>query len=109
MELRPSLMENISYGQIVKETIINFRREPQSISFEIFDDRQGIDKLFENYESKVENLKVGGLHEQLSLIDRRVFATRMLHPYMIKMLGIKHIKGILLYGPPGTGKTLIAR
>lgn len=27
----------------------------------------------------------------------------------MRMLGIKHCKGMLLYGPPGTGKTLIAR
>ena len=25
------------------------------------------------------------------------------------LLGIKHVKGILLFGPPGTGKTLMAR
>ena len=52
---------------------------------------------------------VGGLKEQLELIARRVFGTRMLHPRVMKLLGIKHVKGILLYGPPGTGKTLIAR
>lgn len=26
-----------------------------------------------------------------------------------KLLGCKHVKGILLFGPPGTGKTLLAR
>lgn len=25
------------------------------------------------------------------------------------MIGVKHVKGILLFGPPGTGKTLMAR
>lgn len=25
------------------------------------------------------------------------------------ILGMKHVRGILLYGPPGTGKTLMAR
>jgi vesicle-fusing ATPase len=54
-------------------------------------------------------LKVGGLHQQLELIDRRIFATRMMHPKLQRSLGIKNVKGILLYGPPGTGKTLIAR
>lgn len=57
----------------------------------------------------MKNLRVGGQHEQLDLIDRRVFGTRMLNPKMMRMLGLKHIKGMLLYGPPGTGKTLIAR
>jgi vesicle-fusing ATPase len=33
----------------------------------------------------------------------------MLHPRMVRLLGLKHIRGMLLYGPPGTGKTLIAR
>ena len=65
--------------------------------------------FFENTESKLKNLKVGGLHKQLELINRRVFGTRMLHPKLMRLLGIKHIKGMLLYGPPGTGKTLIAR
>jgi vesicle-fusing ATPase len=66
-------------------------------------------KFYKSFKSKVKNLRVGGQHEQLELFDRRVFGTRMLNPKMMRMLGLKHIKGMLLYGPPGTGKTLIAR
>lgn len=68
-----------------------------------------MESLFKNYESKAKLLKVGGVREQLELIERRIFSMRMLHPRMMKKFGIKHIKGMLLYGPPGTGKTLIAR
>ena len=34
---------------------------------------------------------------------------RLLPPALIKLYGMKLVKGIILYGPPGTGKTLIAR
>ena len=54
-------------------------------------------------------LRVGGLKEQLHEIERRVFGSRQLNPIIMRKMGIKHCKGILLYGPPGTGKTLIAR
>ena len=47
---------------------------------------------------------------------RRVFfhlpprvCVRIFPASVVKKLGVKHVKGMLLYGPPGTGKTLIAR
>lgn len=52
---------------------------------------------------------IGGLEKEFSEIFRRAFASRIIPPELIKQLGCKHVKGILLYGPPGTGKTLIAR
>jgi len=52
---------------------------------------------------------IGGLDEEFSQIFRRAFASRVLPPSVIKKLGIRHVKGLLLYGPPGTGKTLMAR
>ncbi len=33
----------------------------------------------------------------------------MINSRVMRHLGLKHIKGMLLHGPPGTGKTLIAR
>ncbi|KAG2392305.1 hypothetical protein C9374_012557 [Naegleria lovaniensis] len=56
-----------------------------------------------------EKLGIGGLDKQLNNIFRRAFASRIYPPDVIKKLGVKHVKGIILYGPPGTGKTLVAR
>eukprot|EP00656_Telonema_subtile_P025225 TRINITY_DN2731_c0_g1_i5.p1 TRINITY_DN2731_c0_g1~~TRINITY_DN2731_c0_g1_i5.p1 ORF type:complete len:378 (-),score=82.85 TRINITY_DN2731_c0_g1_i5:687-1820(-) len=55
------------------------------------------------------SLGVGGHHELLAELQRRVFASRTLPPEMFDTLGIRHVKGVLLHGPPGTGKTLLAR
>lgn len=57
----------------------------------------------------LQKMGIGGLDEEFSNIFRRAFISRMFPPEVIKRLGIKHAKGMLLYGPPGTGKTLIAR
>ncbi|KAM0686736.1 transport between ER and Golgi ATPase protein [Conglomerata obtusa] len=56
-----------------------------------------------------ENLGIGGLKNEFSIMFRRAFVQRLYSAETIKNLGIPHVKGILLYGPPGTGKTLIAR
>jgi hypothetical protein len=39
----------------------------------------------------------------------RAFASRIFPAAVVKKMGVRHVKGMLLYGPPGTGKTLIAR
>ena len=56
-----------------------------------------------------ERYGVGGLDAEFLTIFRRVFASRMVPPDMVKRLGMRHVKGMLLHGPPGTGKTLVAR
>lgn len=56
-----------------------------------------------------EALGVGGAGAQLAQIFRRVFASRSAPPDLVRRLGVRHVKGLLLHGPPGTGKTLIAR
>lgn len=58
---------------------------------------------------KLENLGIGGLRDEFTKVFQRAFASRALPLSILKKLGIKHVKGVLLYGPPGTGKTLIAR
>lgn len=52
---------------------------------------------------------IGGLDEDLRSIARLVLGTRALDKSIIRRLGTKHARGLLLHGPPGTGKTLTAR
>eukprot|EP01128_Nolandella_sp_AFSM9_P005106 TRINITY_DN2423_c0_g1_i2.p2 TRINITY_DN2423_c0_g1~~TRINITY_DN2423_c0_g1_i2.p2 ORF type:complete len:548 (+),score=140.96 TRINITY_DN2423_c0_g1_i2:1664-3307(+) len=56
-----------------------------------------------------EEMGIGGLDREFGDMFRRAFASRVYDPRIVKNLGIKHVKGMLLYGPPGTGKTLIAK
>ena len=54
-------------------------------------------------------LGIGGLKTEFGNVFRRAFASRMVPQSLVKKLGVKHAKGVVLHGPPGTGKTLIAR
>ena len=48
-----------------------------------------------------EQMGIGGLDKEFSVIFRRAFASRLFPPDMVAKLGLQHVKGILLYGPPG--------
>ncbi len=56
-----------------------------------------------------EELGIGGLDKEFSEIFRRAFISRIYSSDIVKNMGIKHVKGLILYGPSGTGKTLISR
>jgi vesicle-fusing ATPase len=77
-------------------------------NIELIDDHKA-DPEAKEYKFNPQNMKIGGLSEALSTIERRVFASRSLNPKIRRLLGQTHVRGILLHGPPGTGKTLIAR
>ncbi|KAI3946671.1 hypothetical protein MKW92_043060 [Papaver armeniacum] len=61
-----------------------------------------------NILGKVGYADVGGVRKQIAQI-REVVELPLKHPQLLKAIGVKPPKGILLYGPPGTGKTSIAR
>ncbi len=52
---------------------------------------------------------IGGLKNEFATIFRRAFASRCFPQAVLKQLGIKHVRGMMMYGPPGTGKTTMAR
>jgi len=51
---------------------------------------------------------IGGLDREIEQI-REYVELPLKRPELLKELGIKPPKGVLLYGPPGTGKTLLAK
>ena len=57
----------------------------------------------------LEGLGVGGLDAEFGTLFRRVFASRLAPPGVVRDLGVRHVRGVILEGPPGTGKTLLAR
>nr|CAB3474235.1 unnamed protein product [Digitaria exilis] len=58
-------------------------------------------KLFKHKEFNLEKLGIGGLSAEFMDIFRRAFASRVFPPRVVRRLGIKHVKDILIYGPPG--------
>lgn len=94
---------------VTKETLIVFTNGGHSAIEIVGQTQHASTQLFKPSTLNLETLGIGGLDAQFEAIFRRAFASRVLPPALVKKLGIKHVKGILLYGPPGTGKTLIAR
>ena len=57
----------------------------------------------------LKDMGVGGLGVEFEKVFRRLFVSRMFSPSKLTVLGISHVRGLLLVGPPGCGKTLLAR
>lgn len=96
-------------GILHTNTVIDYEKAPGSAIRLIAGDGSGSGNMLFKPEFNFSQMGIGGLDEEFSSIFRRAFASRVLPPSVIKKLGIRHVKGLLLYGPPGTGKTLMAR
>lgn len=97
-------------GILTRHTTINFFRDAKGTPVNLAaSNRRPAANAIIQPDFKFEDMGIGGLDTEFSVIFRRAFASRIFPPGIIEKLGIQHVKGILLYGPPGTGKTLIAR
>ncbi|ETO19100.1 N-ethylmaleimide-sensitive fusion protein [Reticulomyxa filosa] len=104
-KVRLANMQSVQYATIDDDTVINLMtaNNPNLVLVQA-----GPIRAF-GPDWDPESLGIGGLDMQFGTIFRRAFASRLYPPDIVKQLGVKHVKGMLLYGPPGTGKTLIAR
>ena len=95
-------------GQLVKASTLLFKKK-KDVAIRIQGGASsGTNRLFErgfNFQA----MGIGGLDKEFADIFRSAFASRVFPPEVLRKMGIKHVRGMLLYGPPGCGKTLIAR
>ncbi|KAK8808497.1 hypothetical protein WA158_008398 [Blastocystis sp. Blastoise] len=95
-------------GQLIQATSITFKKK-KDVAIRLQGGSTGQNtRLFERG-FNFQQMGIGGLDKEFADIFRRAFASRVFPPEVIKKMGIKHVRGMLLYGAPGCGKTLIAR
>jgi len=99
----------IKFGVVDEQTTINLMKTNNPFMKLIYPKTRVGGRGFQLAHFEPERMGIGGLDSQFGVIFRRAFQSRLFPPDIVKQLGIKHVKGMLLYGPPGTGKTLIAR
>ncbi|KAG5234967.1 Vesicle-fusing ATPase family protein [Salix suchowensis] len=117
---------DVERGMISSDTYIVFEASNSS-GIKIVNQREAASSnIFRQKEFNLQSLGIGGLGAEFADIFRRAFASRVFPPHVqasnavssssyidpiqdMHILGIKHVKGMLLFGPPGTGKTLMAR
>ncbi|KAL9062787.1 MAG: hypothetical protein Q9157_008630 [Trypethelium eluteriae] len=98
-------------GILIRHTQMTFYRDnrsPTPINIKASARRPAANSIIQP-DFKFEDMGIGGLDSEFSVIFRRAFTSRIIPPGLAEKLGVQHVRGMLLYGPPGTGKTLIAR
>lgn len=109
LDLRGGVHQSADFGLLSIHTELNFK--PASLvagKLRILSNKMTQRSIFRS-DFNFEELGIGGLSSEFREIFRRTLAARLVPPLIVRKLGAKHVKGMLLYGPPGTGKTLIAR
>lgn len=93
-------------GFVTKNTIINIISSDSKL---VLSSSSLLKRDFFKDDFSFESIGIGGLDKKLKVAFQQALSTRAISSDIIKKMGIRHIRGILLFGPPGTGKTLIAR
>jgi len=98
-----------SVGLLSDQTLVSFSAAPQASGKLLVLNNSSQQRTIFQPDFSFEELGIGGLSREFGDIFRRAFAARVFPPRLVRAMGIKQVKGMLLYGPPGTGKTLLAR
>lgn len=96
-------------GLLSAQTELTFQQSPMAADKLQMISTKAKRRAIFNPDFNFNDIGIGGLNKEFCDIFRRVFAARICPAHIVKALGMRQVRGMLLHGPPGTGKTLIAR